>query len=48
MIKKDTARKSAAEKVAVDMAKRKKDEADAMANIGTGQLSYPPVKSSVK
>jgi hypothetical protein len=47
VIKKDTARRTAAEKAAVDMAKRQKDEAAAMSKVAKGQLSYPPPVSSV-
>jgi hypothetical protein len=47
VIKKDTNRRVAAEKAAVDMVKKQKDEADALAKVASGQLSYPPPKSSV-
>jgi hypothetical protein len=30
------------------MAKKQKDEADAMSKVAKGQLSYPPVASSVQ
>lgn len=43
VIRKDTARLTAAEKAAVDMAKRKKEEADAMAKIAKGNLDYSKV-----
>ncbi len=48
VIQKDTARRTAAEKAAVNMAKKQKDEADAMSKVADGQLSYPPPISSVQ
>lgn len=41
IIKKDAKRMTAAEKAAVVMAEKQKDEAVALAKIGSGQLSYP-------
>lgn len=43
VIRNDIVRRTAAEKAAVDMAKRKKDEAAAMAKIAKGQLDYSTV-----
>ena len=48
VIRKDTNRRTAAEKVAEEMAKRQEAEAAAMAKVAKGQLSYPPPISSVK
>lgn len=43
VIRNDIARRTAAEKAAVDMAKRQKDEAAAMAKIAKGKLDYSKV-----
>ena len=48
VIRKNNTRRTAAEKAAVDMAKRKAEEAAAMAKVAKGQLSYPPPTSSIK
>ena len=47
VIRKDSKRREAAEKAAVDMANKKEEEAAAMLKVSTSQLSYPPPKSSV-
>ena len=47
VIRNDSARRIAAEKAAVDMAVKAKEKAAAMAQVGQGNLTYPPVKSSV-
>ena len=43
VIRKDSARRIAAEKAAVDMAKRKKEEAASLAKIAKGGLDYSKV-----
>jgi hypothetical protein len=48
VIRKDNSRRIAAEKVAIDMARKQKDEATAMAKVASGQLSYPPPITSIK
>ena len=48
VIQKDSKRAAAAAKVAVDMANKKKEEAEAMRKVSTSQLAYPPPKSSVE
>ena len=47
VIQKDSKRLDAATKAAVDMAKKSKEEAEAMRKVSTSQFAYPPPKSSV-
>ncbi|KKN77583.1 hypothetical protein LCGC14_0358580 [marine sediment metagenome] len=47
VIRGDSNRLTAAKKAAVEMARRQKEQADSIAKVAKGELSYPPPPRSV-